>query len=221
MIRKILPITVALCAASGGASAGSISFLAAFTGDRLTELQTEEGDVCVFGDDSCYPAGFSPTEAVKSDLAPFAGLPVGTELPFRFDFAPFSEADCAIGDAFACDFGTSYDETTDGSGELVEFELFDGIGDYNLRVDLLTETVSFFGAAGDFLPGGCTAADGIAQDLPDGYCGFFGYEADFQLTSEVRGGIDEHITPVPLNASMMFALFGLASLIGVGRFKQA
>ncbi|MCV3270408.1 hypothetical protein [Roseobacter sinensis] len=194
--------------------------MASFSGDRLSELQTEDGDTCFAGDDSCYPSDFSPSSAVQSYLAPFAGLAVGEELPFEFELMPTSDADCALGDAFDCRVGTSYDETRTASGELSELEVFDAAGDYDLRIDTEADTVDFFGAAGDFLPAGCTAADGAALELPDGYCGFFGYQASFELTSEISEDPDGHVTPIPLNASMVFALFGLASLAGFSRAKR-
>lgn len=221
MALKLLPVVVAAASLAGVAEAKSVSFSATFAGDRLTEIYTEEGTVCPSDDASCYPTDFSVPATLRSAVAPFAGLAIGTELPFNVELQEFGEAVCSIGGFFECFNSPGYDETEGEGGEIVSLDVFDFFGDYAFRADFDQSgsgggsgEVSFFGAAGSLSPNGCSSDEDVVDALPGEFCDFYGYEAEFVISSE-------EISVVPLNASMLFALFGLGAFAGIRGIRRS
>ncbi|MBW4710258.1 hypothetical protein KX928_20920 [Roseobacter sp. YSTF-M11] len=221
MTMKAFPIAALLVSLGASVDAKVIGFSAVFTGDNLSELYTADAEICEDVDGGCNIPGFTVPETLRSPLAPFAGLSTGTRLPFRFDLDESSGVECAIGSYFECSGLEGVNEKLDSTGQLVGFEVFDFWGDYDVRVDLAGQSVDFFGAAGSFLPGGCTAEEGAEKGLPEGFCDFFGYEANFEIVADgaVAFAADD-VAVVPLNASILFSLFGVTALAAARRVKK-
>lgn len=199
------------------ASATTLGFEAEFLGDSLTELHTPDAEVCDAGDSSCFPVGFEVPATLRGPLSPFAGLTSGSTLEVDVDLSDDGIASCSFGGMFACPSFSEGFEQVDSNDEPIIVDVFDSLGDFNIRFDLVAESVAFFGAAGSFLPGGCSLSDPLAASLPAGYCDFFGYEAEFAI---VPGSLNP-IEVVPLSPSFLFALFGLAALVTTRRFQRA
>jgi len=169
------------------AMASTYEFELQFTGDHVTELHSGF-DVC-FAGQPCYPADFRLPNGY------FAGLEPGELTKAKLDLT--------TGTANIGDWSVPGDLMA--SPSLARFLMFNPTGTVDFTYDhvtMVSEGPRGFNAIGYCDP------DTSSANLPDGFCGFFGYEAQFDVLT---------ITKVPLPAGAALLLTALALAYGVRR----
>lgn len=171
--------------------ASSYQFDLLFESDNVVELQAGFDAPCLFNND-CYPDGFrlptgffadlEPGQAVKANLDTVSGIAsiAGWSVP---------------GDLF------------NRNGALASFLSIAPFGETVFTNEKITVTSE--GPRGANPSGFCDPSDSNAN-LPDGFCGFFGYEASFDVVNVTEFGATSALSEVPLPAGGVLLLSGLA-----------
>ena len=186
-------LAVLFCAFSLQAQAATLRYELRFEGDNVFELQRDFfGEVCRFGQD-CYPDDF------RLGSGFFAGLSIGETTTATVDFN--------AGTAHIAEYevpGILLGYPTPPNAQI--FEPGYSLAEFSAsRVHLQSE-----GPIGNN-PGSICYPSRPTPGLPDGFCGFYGYEASFEVLS---------ISEIPLPASGLLLIGGLG-LFGLWRLRRS
>lgn len=178
------------------AHATTYTFDLLFENDSVFELQSGF-ETCSSGSD-CYPDDFRLANGFFADLEPGERTTAVVDL--------------TAGTAKIADWDVVGTLTSDASA-LANFFSSVPIGSAVFTDDSVS--VMSEGPQGSNAGGFCDPST-QAADLPDGFCGFYGYQASFEVLGfEVLG-----VTEVPLPASALMLLAGIG-LLGAARKKRA
>lgn len=178
------------------ALASTYHFDLVFESDNVVELQAGFDDPCLY-DDDCYPESFRLPTGFFADLQP------GESVKATLDMET-GEAEIAgwsvPGDMFYKDDPLPYFLSVAPFGETVFTEE--------------SITVTSEGPRGTNPSGFCDPSE-RNDGLPDGYCGFFGYEASFEVIEVTE------LSQVPLPAGAFLLLSGLALMASRRKSRAA
>ncbi len=189
---RVIPLFLMTFLLVAPAAAATYQYNLRFEGDSVRELQTGlTSEPCVPGQ-GCYPSGF------RLANGKFADLSVGQKVTATINF------DAGTGTMNGWSIpgfltGVSPDDASFVSLTSLSVLAFNGS-----TVEFASE-----GPAGANPSGRCDPSRPM-PGLPDGFCGFYGYTAKFAV---------ESMTPVPLPASGLLLLGGLAYL-GFRRMRR-
>ena len=217
MLARLFFLVAAVACSPAMSATLTYDFTLQFERDRIQELQFgfENGDRCFVGN-ACFPDNFRHPDAAFRDLA--FGNSVSAS--FTLDTATNTMTG-RIGD-----WNNLPDTFSTRSSARVplRFSLFNSTSEtLSVDVERLLITYSSEGPRGNNPPGICnpSAAD---PSLPNGACGFFGYDAQFRIQAltvfDGNGTRLTSIAPVPLPASVWLLGFGIACLGGWRAFTR-
>lgn len=216
MKYKVISAVAVLLPLSTVAGAATLDYQvdAIFQSDSALELGRPDGSTCYSGD-ACYPAGFRLQGDGNQDRGGYwSGLNYGDRITAVFSFDPdniSAPSSCDIAGWSDCGDLINIRSFSDSDGK-TDSEWFRDAPTSSLRFNLFDGYIRYEGEAGSYLMSGCSLTDPAHDGMPDGFCDYFGYMAEFSIVSTTIKGP----TPIPLPASLPILASGLA---GFGLWK--
>ncbi len=187
-MKSLYAALAILCASP--AFATTFTFDLRFESDFALELQSSFYDdtSCSIGQE-CYPSDFRLSNGYFADLQP--GDIVTAEVNLE-------EGTAKIGDF------SIFGNLVRGSDAIAEFLSNDPMGITRFEADKVT----FINEGPRGLNPGAICNPGQTQPgLPDGFCGFFGYQANFTVLSVTDSSLS--VVPLPAGGLLLFSGLGL------------
>ena len=217
MLARMVFLVAAVICTPAVSSTLTYDLTLQFERDRVLELQFgfEAGDRCFYGS-PCFPDNFRHPEAT------FRELEFGSTVAASFTLDTVAEtATGQIGDWTNLPDTISRRPTAQVP---LQFSLFNSTSEtLDVDVDQLLITYRSEGPRGNNPSGICNPSSSISG-LPNGACGFFGYDAQFRILDlnivDTNGTRVFQTAPIPLPASILFLGFGIACLAGWRAFKR-